>query len=263
MVHLTVVRDSVSRADPGTSRCGSAHPPRGALMPAQVHPADRPAGRRDVGGPPRLVVAGFGHRGLGIAADALDAGMHVTCVGPAPLRVRRLIDELAGDDAFAAGLRAGLEAGALHLLSTLPDASVVPLAVFAPDEGAEDTGEPGPMEFGAAALAAGIGDRTHVVLFGRGGLRSCHDVVTGTIGMLTGREAGRDYTLGYGIAPGFPGAPTVVSGEGRTAVHRTEELFRLLGRATTTVTPVAAAVFVAHLQRALVDLPPWCDGDCP
>jgi hypothetical protein len=204
-------------------------------------------------GDSRLVVAGFGHRGLGLAADGLRAGFDVTCVGPSPLRLHRLIGELSGDDRLAGVLQAGLGTGSLRLLDAPPGDAEVDVAVFAPDDGPEATRDPGPMELAAAALAAGVHARTHVVLFGGGSMHACSDVVTGTIGMLTGREPGRDYTLGYGIASGSPGAPTVVSGVDGPSARRTGELFRLLGHTPVTITPVEAAVFVAHLQRALLD----------
>jgi UDP-N-acetyl-D-mannosaminuronate dehydrogenase len=223
-------------------------------MPAHVDPAPRRCGRGR-GRAGELVVAGTGYVGLGLAADAVGAGFRVTCVGAEPLRIRRLITELAGDDALAAALRTAMGSGALSFAAGPAGGGPVEVAVFAPGDGqVEAGGAVGPMELAAVALAPGLTRRSHVVVVGTGGVRACAELVTGTIGLLTGLLAGPDYPLGFGLGCGNAAAPTVVSGVDAPSVSRTEALFRALGRPTTTVTPPAAAEFVVHLQRALLDM---------
>lgn len=203
-----------------------------------------------------LTVAALGHRGLGITADALGAGFHVTCTGPCALRVRRLITELSAGDALAATLLAGLRAGTLSFAEGPPRGAAVDVAVFVPGGDPAGQSGPGSVERAAAGLAPAVWAGTHVVLVGAGGLLAHADVVAGTIGMLTGREAGRDYSLGFAVVSGVRGAPAVLSGDDAASVRRTESLFCRLGRPTTTVTPPAAAEFVAGLQRALLGAGP-------
>lgn len=222
-------------------------------MPAYTGSAPDAAGHARRDGAARLMIAGLGHHGLGLAAEALDAGFHVTCIGPAPWRIRRLIDDLAADDALAATLQAGLRAGALEY-STAPNGSVADVAVLAPADGPDPSGQPGPLELAVVALAPGLSSRTHVVVVGRYGLQRSCDLVAGIIGLLTGWEAGPGYLLGFALPPVNPGAPTVVSGVDAASVSRTEALFSGLGHRTVAVIPPAAAEFVAHLQSALIDM---------
>ena len=105
----------------------------------------------------------------------------------------------------------------------------------------------------AAALAPALTSRSHLVVFSPCGLLRYADLVTGTIGLLTGLAPGPGYLLGFGVPPRDAAAPTVVSGVDAASVARTATLFGDLGRATAAVTPPAAAEFVGHLQNALVD----------
>lgn len=200
----------------------------------------------------RLMVTGLGHHGLAVAAEALDAGFRVTYISPAPWRFRRLVAGLAVDDDLAAALHAGCRTGTLEFSAAPRRDPTVDVVVFAPVEAPGPSGEPDPVELAAAALAPDLTPSSHVVIVGRGGLQRCADVVTGTIGMLTGREAGPGYLLGFGIPPVHAGVPTVVSGVDAASVSRTVELFGELGRQTTTHTPLAAAQLVAHLQDAML-----------
>lgn len=200
----------------------------------------------------RMVVAGVGHHGLAVAAEALDAGFRVTYIRPATWRFQRLVAGLAVDDDLAAALQAGCRTGTLEFSTEPRCESTVDVAVFTPAEAAGAPAEPDPVELTAAALAPDLRPRSLVVIVGRGGLQRCADVVTGTIGMLTGREAGPGYLLGFAVPPAHDGVVTAVSGVDAASVSRTVELFGRLGRPTTTVIPPAAAQLVAHLQDALL-----------
>lgn len=222
-------------------------------MPAHTGSARDATGHARRNGAARLMVAGLGHHGLGLAADALNAGFRVTCIGRAPRRVRQLIADLAADDALAATLQAGFRTGAFEYSTGPRPGSVADVAVLAPADGPDPSSRPGPMELAVVALAPALSSRTHVVIVGRHGLQRSSDVVAGTIGLLTGREAGHGYLLGFAIPPVNAGAPTVVSGVDAASVSRTEALFSGLGHRVVAVTPLAAAEFVAHVQNALID----------
>lgn len=222
-------------------------------MPAYTGSARDAAGQARRDGTARLMIAGLGHHGLGLAAEALDAGFRVTCIGPAPWRIRQLIADLAADDALAATLQAGIRTGALEYSTGPRPGSVADVAVLAPADGPDPSGRPGPLELAVVALAPGLSSRTHVVIVGRHGLQRSSDVVAGTIGLLTGREAGPGYLLGFAFPPVDAGAPTVVSGVDAASLSRTEALFSGLGHRTVAVTPLAAAEFVAHVQNALIN----------
>ncbi len=163
---------------------------------------------------PRLVIAGTGPLGTGLAPGARAAGFRVTCLGPG---------------------RA----------ATGP----VDVVVLPADGPGADPALPEPAEVAAVALAPLIHAGTLVVVAGTCGLRRCGDVVAGTLGILTGRSAGRDYALGF-AAVGAPGGPVVVSGVDHASVERTTALFRALGHPTSVLAPLAEAAFAALARRA-------------
>jgi UDP-N-acetyl-D-glucosamine dehydrogenase len=228
--------------------------PHSAPMPDAQVPGRSVAVPSPATAPAGLVIAGLGHVALGIARDAVAAGREVTCFGPQALQVARLVGGLAGDDALAGALRVALRGGRLVLTDgVLPaPAAGVGTAVLAPAGRDEDPALPGRVEVAAAALAPHLRPGSLVVVAGRARLREHGDIVAGTIGLLTGLSAGRDYALGFAVPQGgcLPRA-TVVSGVDTASARATEDLFRALGRGTLRIAPVEAAEFVAHLRDAL------------
>lgn len=215
---------------------------------------DRPPGTgRGVLGS-RLVVAGLGHVGLGVARDAVAAGYTITGLGADPGQVVRLIDGLAAEDDTATVLADAIGSGRCTITDDADSCAGFDTAVLVPDGRPCDPAERGPLELLAVALAPHVRAGALVVVGGTTRPRKDGEVLSATVELLSGMRAGVDYDLGYslgGFGPVGGSAPTIVSGVDVRSARRAAELLRSIGRGVTPVSPVEAAEFVAALQAAL------------
>lgn len=204
---------------------------------------------------PRLLVAGLGHVGLGVARDAVAAGYTITGLGADPRQVVRLIDGLAAEDDAATVLADAIGSGRCTITDDALSCAGFDTAVLVPDRRPADLAECGPLEMLAVALAPHVRPGALVVVGGTSQPRKDGEVLSSTVELLSGMRAGVDYDLGYtlsGHAPAGASAAAIVSGVDARSALRTAELHRSIGRRATPVSPVGAAEFVAVLQAALL-----------
>ena len=204
---------------------------------------------------PRLLVAGLGHVGLGVARDAVAAGYTITGLGADPRQVVRLIDGLAAEDDAATVLADAIGSGRCTITDDAASCAGFDTAVLVPDGRPADPGERGPLELLAVALAPYVRPGALVVVGGTSSPRSDGEVLSATVELLSGMRAGADYDLAYaltGVLPPCGSTPVIVSGVDTRSAQRAADLYRSIGRGAAPVYPVEAAEFVAVLQAALV-----------
>lgn len=244
------------------SRSGTSCPESGAFMTARVDGRPQRAVPRLSGR--RLLVAGLGHVGLGVARDAVAAGYELTGLGAEPEKVVRLIDGLAGEDEAATVLADAIGAGRCRITDDSRSCEGFDTAVLVPDGRPVDPAESGPLEVLAAALAPHVRPGVLVVIAGTSQAATEGELLSATVELLSGLRAGVDFDLGFALAGSVPSGgspPTIVSGVDTRSARRTAALYRNIGRSAAPVSPVAAAELVALLQTALLARwGPGCGG---
>ncbi|MCW2719895.1 MAG: UDP-N-acetyl-D-glucosamine dehydrogenase [Pseudonocardia sp.] len=231
------------------SRSGAASPDPGASMSASPEHLPPAAEALDL----RLCVTGLGHVGLAFARDAVAAGFRTIGFGGEPGNVVRLVSQLADSDATAAALSTALARGHCRITDDPGACSGFDVAVVAPGTSPEDPTGAVALEAAAVAIAPHVRPGTLVIVHGAARVGEQGELLAATVELLTGLRAGRDYDLGFAVAPSGagPAGLTIASGLDDVSARRAAELLRSLGRDAAVVVPVEAAELVALLQHAL------------